>query len=170
MDVTGVFDSNFRQVFEDAQSLKATISPTAKFPQHPLENGSTVGDHAIFEPVTIELTAVLVPETYKDTYNRIGRAFRNAQGFAIQTRVGVFSNMFLQAIPHEETPEKIDTIQMVLKFTEIRFVTPTYAPLPARKVANKTQASTTPRGQQSGKDPKPQTGSVLSKILKGLSS
>lgn len=167
-DVLGIFDANFRQVFASAHALKATITPTAKTPAHPLENGETVVDHVIFDPVLIEIAAVLDPDDYRDVYGRLARAFANAQTFNIQTRVQVYPNMLLQALPHEEKPEMVDTVSMVLKFSEVRFVTPSYAPLPAKKVANKTKASTTNRGQQAGGEPKASTGSVLSKILKAL--
>lgn len=164
----GIFDANFRQVFASAYPIKASITPTAKTPAHPLETGETVVDHIIFDPVLVELVAILDPEDYRDVYGRLARAFANAQTFNIQTRVQVYPNMLLQALPHEETPEMADTVQVVLKFSEVRFVTPSYAPLPAKKVANKTKASTTSRGQQSGTAPKAATGSVLSKILKAF--
>lgn len=165
-DEVGIYDANFRQLFASVRPLKATVSPSAKLFEHPLETGSTVTDHLIVNPDTVEIAAVLEPDEYRSAYAAVRQAFRKGQVFVVQTKAGTYPNMVFQAIPHEESPEMFDTISIVLKMTEVRFVTADYAPLPARKVSNKTQASTKPRGQQSASTaPKAATGSLLTKIL-----
>ena len=71
--------------------------------------------------------------------------------------------MAFAAMPHDENPEQVDVIPMVLRFKEVRLVTTQYQALPARKVARPRDQSTVHRGEQTGVAKKNKT---FGKILK----
>lgn len=123
-DVVGVFDAEFNQLFPLARPLEATVNQRAKVMKHPVESGSTITDHKVIEPNTIDFTMLLSAEFYVDTYNEIVSVYSGDSSVYIQTNVGLFSNMLLHDIPHKETPDTFDTIKIQLKFTEIIIVQP----------------------------------------------
>lgn len=140
-DVVGVFDGNFNQLFRDARSIKASIKETAKVMMHPVESGSTYGDHKVIMPTEIDLSVVLLPASYINTYQQIRNVFKGSSSVIIRTTVGFYLDMFLDGVPHEENPEHFDTITMALKFKHIIIAT----------AAKTTAVSTQNGGNKSGK-------------------
>lgn len=129
-DVVAVYDQNFNQVFRDARPMKASIKEKAKYMRNPVETGSVITDHRIFEPIEIDLSVVLIPETYVATYQEIREIYLGLNSVSVQTKTGIYTDLFIESMPHEENPEHYDTITMVLKLTECVFVTPSTSALP----------------------------------------
>jgi hypothetical protein len=123
-DNVAVFTQEFEQLFKDARSVKATIKEQSKVMEHPLENGAVITDHRIVLPVEIELSLILKPSSYQDTYKAIRSYYLNGTLLVIQTRTGIYENQIIQAIPHEETPEQYDAVALNLSLREALFVTP----------------------------------------------
>lgn len=169
VDVVAIYDRIFRQAFQLARPIKASVSEGAKVMEHPIETGGVVSDHRIVLPVEITLSMILTQGEYRAAYNQIYQAFLRMEGFTIETRVGGYRNMIISEIPHEEDPETFDVIPMNLKFREVQFVTAAIVKLPAKKVKKKKQASTVDRGQQAAKTPAPaaekKSKSLLSRIF-----
>jgi hypothetical protein len=147
-DIVGIFDANFNQLFTEARPLKAAIKEEAKLMTHPVETGASVTDHRIIQPVEIDLSLIVQSADYKSIYNRIKATYLNGDSLNIQTKTGVYKNMVIASIPHDEDPEMFDALTIAMKLTEVLYVTAQYAVLPARKVKNKTKASTTDSGEQ----------------------
>lgn len=125
VDVVGIFDSNsFRQLFTDARPLKAFVRPGSKVMDHPVETGAVLSDHQIILPVQIELSLVIPAEFYSSTYQQIRSAQINAQKLTVQTKTGVYSNMIIQELPHQESPDMYSSIAMGLRLREVLFVVP----------------------------------------------
>ena len=123
IDVIGVYDENFRQVFRNARPIKISIRPEASLPQHPLETGASFGDHIIFKPKEAELS-VLIKTTadLENTYSTITQYYNNATKLNIKTKAAVFSNMIINSYPHEENAEFYDSLVLVLKLQEVLVV------------------------------------------------
>lgn len=162
-DVVAIFDQNFRQLFELARPIKATVKEDSKLMEHPLENGATIIDHSIILPVEIELSLIPKRGEYRDVYLRIRQAFRNRDLLVIQTKTGLYENQIIQSVPHEEDPELYDTIGIALKLREAQFVSAQFGKLPPKAVRNPAHASTVDKGQQ-----QPTTSSRNSSILFGV--
>lgn len=151
VDVVGVLDSSFRQVFPDARPMKASIKEESKVMQHPVENGSNVVDHRVLLPVEIKLSVMLAGDSYRDTYQQIKQYYLRAELFSVQTISDTYPNMLISAMPHEETPDISDAIPMEITFTEMRIATTRHGT--AHSSHGKSDArdkSTTGRGQQQG--------------------
>ena len=75
-DVVGIFDTKtFAQLFQQARTIKASVKETAKVMQHPVEDGSSITDHRIIEPIEIDMAIILNGVDYKSVYETIRQNF-----------------------------------------------------------------------------------------------
>jgi hypothetical protein len=148
--------ASFGQMFANARPMKATIRETSKVMEHPVETGVILSDHHIINPVEIDIPLVVTSTTpgtinsllslvgigsavaanYAATYSQIRQAFINATLLSVKTNVGVFSNMIIADMPHEEDPEMFDVITIALHLKQVIYIVPgstspqsNYAPL-----------------------------------------
>lgn len=151
VDVVGVYDANYQQIFRDARPVKCSIKESKNFFTHPIETGESITDHRIIQPVEIELAVIAQGDATKDAYSEIKQLYLSDSPVTIQTRVASYSNLYLADMPHEETPDLFDAIPIVLKFKEARFVDAQFSELPPEKVKDKKHSSTVDKGTQTGK-------------------
>ena len=151
-DVVGVFDKNFNQVFVAARPIRARVKEGGKLAKHPVESGSTVTDNRITTPTEIQLSLVLTPEEFQDTFQQIRDNYSALTPLYVQTKAASYPNMFIEELPHEESPEMFDTISVALKLTEVIFVQAQYQQLTTAQVKDPANASTSATGQQQGAD------------------
>ena len=147
-DVTGVFDSSFNQYFKDARTMKVSVTKDKKVMEHPVEDGSTISDHVIFNPIEIELIVFTRRGLEKQVYAQIDTLFKSNTLVTVQTRVDSFKNMLMQGMPHEETTEMTDVVAIVQKFKETRLVKLAYATAAPKAKKN---TDTVKRGEQQPK-------------------
>lgn len=157
-----VLDSTLSQVFEKARPLKATVRETAKAMEHPLEDGSVATDHRVIEPVEIDLSMVLASEDYPAVFQQVRAYFTRGELLTVQMRAGSYSNMMVTAIPHEETADALDAINLALTLKETLFVAAQFSDL---KVSHQADSKTVPRGEQQPQEPKKQS-SILSGVFR----
>jgi hypothetical protein len=120
-DIVGVYDG-YSLVFRDARPITASVREEAKMMEHPLESGAVVTDHMVIQPVEIELTLTLIPETYRDVYKEIKDLYQQGTLLTVQTRADSYGNQVVEALPHEENPDIYDTVTVNLKLKEVRIV------------------------------------------------
>lgn len=149
VDVVGIYDDQFNQLFDTARPIKATVKPEATFFNHPLESSATRTDHIIFNPVEISLSLILSGDEYRNVYAQIKQAFIDQQQLIIQTRSGAYQNMYIQGIPHDETPDAYDAIILSFNVRETQFAVTEVTFIPAAQ----GDISTKSRGQQEPRDP-----------------
>jgi hypothetical protein len=118
VDVVGVYDG-FTQVFAHARPLKAGVRETSRLMEHPAENGVIIADHHVINPVEIDLSLLVPVQYYGSTYAQIRQAFVNATNLSVQTKTGVYPNMVVADMPHEETPDVYDAIAMSLRLKQV---------------------------------------------------
>jgi hypothetical protein len=149
VDVVGIYDNDtFQQLFSTARPIKANINRVAKIMEHPIEDGSIVQDFMIIQPVDIELSLILTGDEYQSVYQQIRTCFLTGTQLSIQTKADVFSDMLIQAMPHEETADMFDAIPLALKLREIQEVIVQYQALTATNVQQPADASTVNTGTQ----------------------
>jgi len=145
------------QVLESANLIQASIDEHVTFFRQPLENGRTIIDHRIIEPVAITFQVILVDTTSiinkisagafnvsaKDVYGEIRQLFIDGTLLSIQTRTNVYPNQIIQAMPHEETSEMFNGVVLSFQSSEILFGAENISFSPA----DPTKADTTLRGK-----------------------
>lgn len=154
LDVVAVFDSqSFAQLFPDARPVKAAVRPTSRTMSHPLEDSTEIADHRIINPLEIDMQLIVSSDFYSSTYNQIKQLFTNATLLTVQTKTGVYQNMFIADMPHFEDADMYDTITTGIHFKEIllqsanasnAFVPPNTDPDFASNINNGQVSSTTP--------------------------
>ena len=149
-DVVGVYkDKGATQVFQNARSMRVSVNRSSKVMQHPLEDGSSVIDHTVINPVEAQLLLILPNEQYRDLYSVIKGLFQARELLTLQTKADNLANMFIADMPHEETPEMMDAIQVVLRLQEAVFFKRQLATAIAPRSTK--SATTTKRGEQTGR-------------------
>ena len=113
--------AGFGQMFVNARPMRATIRETSKVMEHPVETGVTLADHHIINPVEIDLPMVVSAQFYATTYNEIRQAFINATALSVKTRVGVYQDMIIADMPHEEDAEMYDVITIGLHLKQVLY-------------------------------------------------
>lgn len=167
VDVVGIWAQDFTQFIPFSRPIKCSVTEPSKNMEHPIETGSVVTDHRVILPVEAELSLIMDAATYRDQYQQIKSAYLAGELFYLHTRTGIYPNMMITDIPHDETPDIFDTIALALKLREVQFVTAQFLPLPPRKVADKTSQSTKDRGQLQSKEP---TAEQTSKVKKSAAA
>lgn len=144
-------------VFPNAQAVKAKVTENSKLMQHPVEDGATITDFRIIEPVVVELSVVVDAVDYRSVYQQIKKIFLAATLLSVQTKADTYTNMLLEAMPHEEDPAMFDTIALNLKFQQVIIVAAQFGTLPPAKVKRPKDASTVNKGEQPAQEEKNQT-------------
>lgn len=130
-----------KEVFPNANFLKADVNPESRPMEHPVESGAIITDHRILLPIEIELSAVLSSEDYKDVYKQITSLYVQGTLLTVQCRAGTFTNQLIQAIPHTEDAEQYDAIVMALKLKQVLIaVTPSTSVVAPGVNANSAEA------------------------------
>lgn len=112
------------QLFVNARPMKATVRETSKIMDHPVETGVVLSDHHIINPVEIDIPLIVSAQFYAATYSQIRQNFLNATPLAVKTRVGVFSDMVIADMPHEEDADMFDVITIALHLKQAIYVVP----------------------------------------------
>lgn len=165
-DVVGIYDKSMTQVARYARAIKATVREEAKLMEHPVEDGSTVADHKVIQPVEIELSVITQGPDAKTVYDELVKLYKASDLLSVVTKVGVYDSMVIQAMPHEETPDMIDVIAVAVRLKEVKLVKPQTGALPAKKVSKAGDASTVTKGQQQASASNKPGASVLAEFFK----
>lgn len=150
VDVVGVFDAQGNQVFEGASVMRAEVDEHKNLMQHPVESARTITDHVVIEPTEMTFYLVPSPNEYRNIYQEIKSLYDRSTLLTVQTRVDVHTNILIEAIPREETPEVYNTVTIEMKMREVLLVSGRVVDLSPDNVTNPTDASTVRRGQQTG--------------------
>lgn len=171
-DVVRITNADGQALFPEARIMRATVREEAVFFEHDLEDGSKVADYRILKPVEIQLAVIITGDAYGSAYNALREGFHNGTAYVVQTKTGSYANQYLQAMPHEETPEAGDSIAIALNFRETRFFTADIQALPRTEVAadkksgGKQDASKVKQGQKKGTEAtQKQKSSVAAQIF-----
>lgn len=125
VDIVGIYNGEtLDQIFTDARPLKAEVRETSTVMNHPVETGVILSDHHIINQVEINLSLMIKSEFYNSVYGQIKNAFIAATLLSIQARTGIYNNMIIVDMPHQEDPEYFDAIVMALHLKEVLFVVP----------------------------------------------
>lgn len=161
MDVTAILDENGNQLLSTATILKASTTPSTTYAQHVLEDGTVVSDNAVENQTRISMALILDSNDYQQVYKTIKNAKANRTKLTVQTRVDSYPNMYIEAMPSEESAGLFDTVQVIVDFIEQQFGSVVIEKLSSSDVANPADTDTFNRGEQL---PKEDTGTTLQKI------
>jgi hypothetical protein len=145
-DSVAVFTQDFTQIFRNARALKAVVKEQSKVMQHPVESGIVITDHRIILPIEIELSLILAKDDYQSVYQSIRGYYLQGTLLVVQTRSGVYQNMLIQQIPHEENPDMYNALTVAMTLRQVLFAVAQYGVVPKYAKNSTTQA----KGSQLG--------------------
>lgn len=141
-DIVAIFEQSESgddvQVLTNAHLMRAKIDENVTFYKHPLENGRSIVDHRIIQPVTLDIQLILTDKVSivgallnggdiatraKDVYGDARALWIAGTLLAIQTRTNTYPNQIIQAMPHEESPQMFDGVTINFRTSEIQFET-----------------------------------------------
>jgi hypothetical protein len=162
VDVVGVYDVDFNQVFPEARPLRASVTEEAVFFKHPLESSATRTDHIIFQQIKIVMSMIMSGENYENVYKQIKQVYRSQTQLIVQTKTDTYEDIYIQGIPHEESPENFDSviINLMLEETQQAVTVIIFNP------ESQSDRDTKNRGQQESSTPtdaQGQRGSTLAR-------
>lgn len=125
VDVVQILDQNSgQQVFSAARPMTGYIREASKGLMYPIETGATLTDSIIVLPTEI-IMPMFIPQSGYATVLPQMRAGRLAGTlYIVQTRTGTYRNMYIEEMPHEETPEMMSGIKIQVHFKEALQVVP----------------------------------------------
>lgn len=122
--------------------MSCNVIDDSKLCEHPIESGAMVTDHKFFNPVEIDIRLSLPNYIYRSVYKELRQIYEESPKLRIKTKAGWYSDMVLQALPHEEKPENFDRIIFDLHFKEVKEVEPKYIKLPTKQLKNAENSTT----------------------------
>lgn len=149
IDVVAILGPGFTPLFQFARPIEAEVNESGVLMEHPLEDGATIADHLVFDPIEIRIPLIMVGEVeYRSTYALIRSTFKAGALLTVITRTGSYPNMVIEELPHRESADAFNAIQMRVRLREAHFVQPKSGGLSQSQVKDPKQASTAARGAQ----------------------
>lgn len=139
--------------------LNYSVRDDSQFATHPLEDGATIADHHIFNPVQITCNVAFPPKGYKwaqvsivdllygrgqtfdETFAELKTLYKTSAKLRIKTDAQVYENMYITSIPSDVAPDTADRQIFSITFEQAFMVTPQYIQMPANQVRNPANAS-----------------------------
>ena len=148
-----IYDDKFNVVLQNIGFLQASVNENSKVFSEPLEMGSLVSDHQIFELVEIGCDCLASGETMLDDMNELDGFYKEHKKFIIQTKNKTYNNMIIQN--RGEVQDSTSGLKFQLSFiefleeaTEVKTVTAT----PKEPKDSKTVKRGTVQGKEQPKE------------------
>lgn len=157
----------FEVLFASSNPMRLSVLDEKRATKFKVEDGSERSDHVIDNAIQINIEFILSGDEAREQFQAISQAYFEHRLVTVQSRMGTYENMLIEAIPHEETRQMYDGAILPVRMTEWRETEPEYGELTQRQVAEPRQSSTVQRGTQTGQEVAPNSeterrGSVLS--------
>ena len=138
------------EVLADCSIIRCTVSDKARLMEHPLEMGSKIIDHKVFEPITANLQIAMPISGFETECATLKELYRKGTMLSLQTKAYVYDNLQIAGIPHEETAENINRLVFNIELREAQVTQSVYVDK-ANKVKSKSDAPTKKVGQVQSK-------------------
>lgn len=96
--------------------------PRARVIEHPVEDGSVIHDNKVIEPLKVRVRGYVEKHWFDDVSKQLSKLlyWRGSDyTWHITTRFTRYDNLVLTAMPHHETPDKLDVTEFSLELTQL---------------------------------------------------
>ena len=157
--IVGIY-SGKNLLFKDAKIMKASIKETATVMNHPVESGSVITDHVIINPYEITFQLMISSTNNQSTYSSIKKSFLESSSLTVHTKSGVYSNMIISMMPHEESVEAFNSLAMTVTLKQVILVKKTSIAAP-KSDKNSNTISTGKQNPKNVDTPTPKESALL---------
>lgn len=174
------------EVLTGMSVLSYNVNKDSQFIEHPIETGSTIADHHIYNPVEISCKVAMPPkasvidtydlsdfifgksESFEDTYKLLDSMYKNSVKLRIKTDADVYENMYITGLPSDVDSSTADRQIFYISFKEAITIQPQYIKMAVGSVKNASNASYTKTGEVLPSKMSDETASKSKSWLKGL--
>lgn len=161
--------------FEMMVVLRESATDTLEITRHPVQDGSSITDHAFVQPKQLEMEVVFAntaARTLKESYQKFIELQASAVPFDVVTGKRSYKNMLIASLSNTTDADNENILSLSISMQEIRIVQVEVAVVPPR--SRQAQPAKTSSTQNSGaksaqEELKPQRRqSILSSIAGGF--
>lgn len=149
-------NDTFDELFDSVSPMRLSVQESKRATKFAVEDGTERSDHIVTALTEMQIDLYLYEET-RNSFENLRQAFEEHMLVTVQTKVASYSNMLIVDIPHDETVDLGDAVNVSMRLQQWLAVQPEYGELPPRKVVNPAQSSTVERGQQTTTESVPET-------------
>ncbi len=139
-----------KEVLKKVAFIDGSIDDTATVMEHPLENGSVISDHVVFNPRKATLS-VLIDDDDNESLAEVNEYYENSTLLKLKAKGEMCPNMIICAKPFKLNSSYYDKTSYSLSFKAVQIAESQYAKIPVDKVQNPENSSTVSLGQISAK-------------------
>lgn len=110
----------FDNFLYSATIISVEVKEDSQVSRHPLEDGSLISDYKYNLPVEIMVTMVMPYYGSSSFIDELKGLFNEGREVTIRCKGGIYNNMVLKSMPHEETSAKVDRLLYKLSFVEAK--------------------------------------------------
>lgn len=143
VDVVRVCDEKGNQVFTLARAMKAAVNRESEMFSHKIENGNQITDFCVNKPTAIQMGLVVPTDSAQSVHSVIEQLWLKKTSLIVQTRARTYTDMVIQSMPHEESPEYGDCLMLTITLLEVQWYDATVEALPAKEVAVSSKSAKT---------------------------
>lgn len=156
---------NDSELLSGMSVLNYSVRDDSQFATHPIETGSSIADHHVFNPVQISCYVAFPPkglkwaqisvvdllygrgQTFDETFNELQTLYKTSAKLTIKTDAKVYENMYITSIPSDVSPDTADRQIFNITFEQALMVMPQYIKMPANQVKNPSNSSSVKSGE-----------------------
>ena len=112
-----IYDDKFNVVLQNIGFFQVNVNENSKVFSEPLELGSLVSDHQIFELVGIDCDCLASGETMLDDMNELDGFYKDHKKFIIQTKNKTYNNKTLCYLTAFNFVTRFLTVKNIAKIT-----------------------------------------------------
>lgn len=148
------FDNDTKEVIfksTNIASLDAKLNKQAT--KYQVEDGTERNNHIVEKAKEIDVSLVLTKTDEKEniaSFQELLDYFNNNKLVTVQTKMNIYNNMLIEAIPHSESKDIFYGCTISMHLTEWREVKPEYGELRQEQVKDKKHSDTQKTGRQQG--------------------
>jgi len=148
-DIVSIVDpTTSKQVFKDARPARTRVTDNSVLMEQPREDGTVQIDHAIIEPIVIEMELVLGGLDARNVIADIQNFKDTGTQLTVNLKAGAYDEMFIEGIGHEEMPEMFNSFPISLRLKEALLTTSGTPTITTETAATADDASTIQKGIQ----------------------
>lgn len=152
------------EVLSNIEISRVAYENQKKIFEHPIENGLTISDGTIQEPIRISINAYIRIDD-EETLTELEYLYKNSVKLRIRTENRINENMIISSQPFEIKGDMIDKTLYSIVFREAQEVMPQYVGMP--KAKKKSNVSRVNSGIKKGKETPKKTSWAYSAIFGG---
>ena len=148
------FDNDTKEVIfksSNITSLDAKLNKQAT--KYQVEDGTERNNHIVEKAKEIDVSLVLTKVDEKEniaSFQELLDYFNNNKLVTVQTKMNIYNNMLIEAIPHTESKDIFYGCTISMHLTEWREVKPEYGELKQEQVKDNKHSDTQKTGRQQG--------------------